>query len=477
MRLLKDSGWISSSQAISRGLSFVMVVVLARLLPVREFATYIVCVTATVLLVPLADAGMWPLVLRMAARHRTERLFAFTAAADRARAVPWLAAVIVAAAGWWLRLWPHGDLWLLALLGAMGEAEIDTMRGEFFGHLRYAMGSLLFILPAALGLLGAFVLPLISLTATSGLLVFAGSRVLPALIFHVRVPVRTKTTSLSLKEGMPFAASRTLITAYVTSDVLLLSLFSFAGIWIALYGVMYRILSAIQVIPASIAAALFPQAVEPGTHSATGSTRAAAGLSLAAAAFVVGIIFLDLPMIVSVFGSGYRERVDVVRPLLLVLLPIALSMICITGVQARGHEREVLRVVAAVAVVNILGNLVLIPVVGVRGALISTSAAEWCAAVGAMFLAVQFCDVRRCDLRATVGAGIITILAFFPSVPDVALSAAIATWLAYTWWTDDFDLRVTAASVRTTALQIRRGIKRRPPIPEVEPIGTSGEVR
>jgi O-antigen/teichoic acid export membrane protein len=357
----------------------------------------------------------------------------------------------------------------------MGEAEIDTIRGEFFGHLRYAMGSLLFIIPAALGLLGAFALPLIGLTATSGLLVFAGSRVLPALILHVWVPLRTKTTSLSLREGIPFAATRTLITAYVSSDVLLLSLFSFAGLWIALYGVMYRILTAIQLIPSSIAAALYPQAVEPGGHRATGSTRAAAGLSLAAAAFVLGIIFLDLPMIVSVFGSGYEERVDIVRPLLLVLLPISLSMVSITGVQARGHEKEALRVVAVVAIVNILGNVALIPVIGVRGALIATSAAEWCAAFGAMLLAVRFCDVRRRDLRATVGAGVVTILAFLPSVPGFAISAAIATWLACTWWTNDFDLRVSVASVRTSASQLRRGIRRRLSMREGKRIGTASE--
>jgi O-antigen/teichoic acid export membrane protein len=475
MRLLRDSGWISASLAVSRALSFAMVVVLARLLPVNEFALYIVCISATVLLVPLADAGMWPLVARMAARRRSERVFAFTAAADRARARPWVAAAVVAGAGWSLGLWPHGDLWLLALLGAMGEAEIDTMRGEFFGRLRYAMGSLLLIVPAALGLLGAFALPLLGLTATSGLLVFAASRVIPALVLHARVPLRTKAVSLSLREGIPFAATRTLTTAYVTSDVLLLSLFSFAGIWIAVYGVMYRILTAIQLIPASIAAALYPRVVEPGRHRGTGSTRAAAGLSLATAAIVVALLLLDLPMIVSVFGAGYQARVDVVRPLLLVLLPIALSMVCTSGVQGRDHEKDVLRVVVVVAIVNIIGNLVLIPAIGVRGALVATSAAEWGAAFGTLLLAVKFCDVRRRDLRAMVGAAVITILAFVPAVPDLGLSAAIATWIACSWWVDDFDLRASVASLRASASRIRRGNRRRPARREIEPIGAANE--
>jgi O-antigen/teichoic acid export membrane protein len=477
MRLLKDSGWVSGSLAVSRGLSFAMVVVLARFLPIKEFATYIVCISATVLLVPLADAGMWPLVARMAAGRRTERVFAFTAAADRARAVPWTVAAIAAGTGWWLHLWPRGDLWVLALVGAMGEAEIDTMRGEFFGRLRYAMGSSLLIIPAALGLLGAFAVPLLGLTATSGLLVFAASRVVPALVLHIWVPLRTKGVSISWREGIPFAATRTLTTAYVTSDVLLLSVFSFAGIWIAVYGVLYRILTAVQMVPASIAAALYPRVAEAGKHRSSGSTRVAAGLSLVATAAVVAVLLLDLPTIVSVFGVGYRERVDIVRPLLLVLLPIALSMVCTSGVQGRGHEKEVLRVVAIVAIVNIVGNLVLIPLVGVRGALVATSTAEWCAAFGTMLLAVRFVDVHRRDLRAMVGASAVTILAFLPAVPDFALSAAIAAWVVCSWWADDFDLRASIASLRSSASQMRRGINQRPSMPEVEPIGTTSEVR
>jgi O-antigen/teichoic acid export membrane protein len=357
----------------------------------------------------------------------------------------------------------------------MGEAEIDTMRGEFFGRLRYAMGSMLFVIPAGLGLVGAFMVPLLGYTATSGLLVFAASRVAPALVLHMWVPLRTKAVSMSLKEGVPFGATRTLATAYVTSDVLLLSLFSFAGIWIAVYGVMYRILTAVQLLPASIAAALFPRVVEPGEHRRTGSTRAAAGLSLVVAAFVVALVLLDLPMIVSVFGAGYRDRVDVVRPLLLVLLPIAVSMVCTSGVQARGHERDVLHVVGIVAIVNIVGNLVLIPLVGVRGALMATSAAEWCAAVGTVLLAARFCDVRRRDLGAMVGAAAVTIMAFFPAVPGFALSGAIAAWIAFTWWVDDFDLRASAASLRKSASQLRRGRKKRATMREIEPIGTASE--
>lgn len=425
-----------------------MVVVVARLLPIDEFAAYVVGVSAAVLLVPLADAGMWPLVARLAAHRPAERALVLTAAADRARAVAWSVAVMLAVAGWQLGLWPNGALWLFVVLGALAEAEIDTMKGELIGRLRYALAAILVVAPAALGLLGAFALPLLGLTATSGLLVFAGSRALPALALHVRVPIREATTRLSLREGLPFAATRVLTTAYVASDVLLLSLFNLSALSIAVYGVTYRIVTAVQLIPGSIAVALYPRvATETGPGSPPESTRAAAGLSLAIAGMVVALLFLDLPLIFSVFGDGYTERAESMRPLPLVLLPIALSMVCISGLQGRGHERKVLRIVAAIAAINLAGNLTLIPVLGVQGALIATSAAEWSAATGAMLLAVRHCDLRRRDLRVLVGVGL-AVLSFFPAIPNVALAAGIVLWLGSIWFANDLDVRVTIASLR-----------------------------
>lgn len=475
MRLLKDSAWVSGSLAISRGLSFAMVVVIARLLPISEFATYIVGVSAVVLIVPLADAGMWPLVARMAARRPSERSFVLTAAADRARAGAWSVAVVLAVAGWQLGLWPSGALWLFVLLGAMAEAELDTMKGELIGRLRYALAALLVLAPAALGLLGAFALPLVGLTATSGLLVFAGSRALPAIALHVRVPIRRQTASLSLKEGLPFAATRVLTTAYVTSDVLLLSLFGLPVIWIAVYGVTYRLVTALQLLPASIAIALFPRVAAGTRQEGVESTRAAAGLSLAMAGVAIALLFLDLPLIFSVFGDGYTERVEIMRPLFLVLLPIGLSMVCISGLQGRGHEREVLRVVAVIAIVNLAGNLVLIPVLGVRGALLATSVAEWSAAIGAMFLAIQYCDLRRSDLRTLMGGFAISALGFFPGVPAPALSVGIVVWIASIWLFNDLDLRRTGTTLRSGLLQSWGRFGRRRASPETEPVGTSGD--
>jgi O-antigen/teichoic acid export membrane protein len=155
---------------------------------------------------------------------------------------------------------------------------------------------------------------------------------------------------------------------------------------------------------------------------------------------VIAVLFLDLPPVFSLFGTGYGATVNDVRPLLLVLVPIALSTVCFAGLQGRDHERLAFRLVLLVATVNVAGNVILIPHLGVRGALLATSAGEWCAAVGSMVLAVRLCDIRRRDLRVLGGAVVVSVLAFLP-MPGPVVSASIVLWVVSMWRGDDFALR------------------------------------
>jgi O-antigen/teichoic acid export membrane protein len=344
----------------------------------------------------------------------------------------------------------------------MGEAELITMRGELLGRLRYTAAATLLMTAAVLSLIGAGALPLIGRTADSAMLVFAVSRGLPPLILHLRVPAATGVTKISVREGVSFGLATTFTNAYVTSDVLLLPLFGVAGFWIAIYGIAYKILTALQTIPASVATALYPQVALATRNGQDQGIRAPLGAGVAAAGMAVALLFLDLPFLFSFVGSSYKEGVDVVRPLLAMLLPITISMVCISGIQARDHEREVLHLVMVIAIMNVVGNIVLIPMIGVRGALIATSAAEWFAAFGAMLLAIQFCDLQRRDFGILVGAGAVYTLTFIVAIPGAVISALLVVWLTVAVSLNALGLRVSATELVRNVSTLGRASPKRP---------------
>jgi O-antigen/teichoic acid export membrane protein len=442
-----DTGWVAVSQAASRGLVFVAVVVLARLLSVHDFAAYVVLLAIWTILVPLADVGMWPVVTRAASHDSTGRLFRYTGEADRARAPAWGVAIAIAAIGAVAGL-PHAGLFLLAVVAAIGQAEVDTASGELSGRRRFAAASALRLAPGVIGLAGAVALPLFGTNTVAAVAVFAAARVLPAAALRVAVPISASGRSLSLRQGIPFGVTTGLMMVYVSSDLILLSAFGIAAAGVAVYGVAYRTLVGLQaVIPGSVAMAVYPRVAAATRNGSQRLIPLGAGGSACISAALLALLFLDLRDVFSIFGPSYAANIGEVRPLLMVLIPTSISLLYISGLQARHHERPVLRLVSAVAAVNVLGNTALIPLLGIRGALLATSAAEWLAALGALAMAIRLCATPSRDVFPCLGLLVPVCLGFLP-VPGPLVSLALVVWLIVVWETNAFDLRTAVERVR-----------------------------
>lgn len=441
MRALKDAGWASMALGANRALGFASLVVLARVLAIDDFATYLVVVAVSTILVPATDAGMWPLVTRLASRQPEASRFSFTGEADRARAPVWIFAIAVSVAGLAGGLWPNAELYVLAVIAAIGQAEMDTLSGELFGRRRFAAASALRVAPGLVGLLGAIVLLLFGGTVTAATAIFALSRVLPAAMVRPFVPLRVGKRSVFLRQGVAFGLTGGLMVLYVNSDLVLLSAFGVAASGIAVYGVAYRALIALQVIPAAVAMALYPRAAAASTDVTIPSlTRIAAGVSVCASTAILAVLFLNLELVFAIFGPSYADDVSGVRALLLVLIPIAVSQTYLSALQARDRENRALILVGMVAGVNLAGNVALIPVYGTDGALLATTGAEWLFAFATLAASSQLHGDRFRDSLLLVGISVPIALALL-ATPGWMVSVALIAWLVLAWTMDGFALR------------------------------------
>ncbi len=221
-----------------------------------------------------------------------------------------------------------------------------------------------------------------------------------------------------------------LIALYVRSDMLLLSWFRIDSATIALYGIAYNLVIAFQIIPTAITTTIFPRS-GLGVHSSSPPARREGHVAqLSKQRRAVRIVLPRAPARLRARSVGptvsTRRRCT---PLLLIILPISLSQVATATLQASNHEVLMLRLVGVVAAVNIGLNVLLIPALGVKGAMMATMTGELCA--GALTLV----SMRRSGL-GSVGLwylpfiGVVFLLSMTTSRPALVSIALIGSGIA-----------------------------------------------
>jgi O-antigen/teichoic acid export membrane protein len=428
-RVRRDLGYTIGSLVGVKGLFFVSAVILARGLTPARFGVFTVESAIAVVLIPIVDFGLYNLVLltRARATGSPDGNLAFTAAADRIRLVPWaVGGVVFVAATAAASLIPVA-LAVLTFVGAVSQSETDTIAGELRGSGRFAASAWLRSASGGLSIPVALAVAAFWPTAVGAMLVFTGCRLVPVMLVrlrYARTPLR-RMPEVSFRAGFPFAAAATIIILYVQSDVIFMAMFRVPDGLIASYGVAYSVLLALQTLPVAINYVSFPRMARAGVADA----RRLAELTIVAC-FVVSAVAvaaaLAWPTLTfRVFGPHYSAESAVVIPLVSVLLPLSASLTTSALLQARHRQRLVMQITFGTFVVNIGLNLLLIPHLGVRGALISTSVAEGLSACAGAYALVR-AEIAKC-LGLTLAASLIPLSMTIGSVSasQVALLALL----------------------------------------------------
>jgi O-antigen/teichoic acid export membrane protein len=336
---------------------------------------------------------------------------------------------------------PNGALLPLGAVAAIAQAQMETLCGDLWGHDRFRAAAILRLAAGGLAVGGAAVLSFLGPTALGAMLVFATSRALPVTMLRAIYPAspRAFRRAVSWRSSLPFGLTAFINGAYVQSDLLILAAFGTAAADLGTYGLGYNVLVGLQVIPASISATLFPRIARSDATGASDSLRRGLLLSYAVAAGVSALMLLDLKGAFQLFGSTYADGVEQIRPLLLVLLPLAISQVGTAALQARNQAAATLRIAVATLIVNVCLNLILIGPFGVRGAVLATTAAELfsVAAILTVLNHSGFGDFRAAAcllLLPIVGAGL-------SQLPSWIVGVSILTTLLALWGVNGLGIR------------------------------------
>lgn len=380
-KIAKNALWLMVATTGQKALAFLTFYVIARFSGVEVTGKYFFSVAVTSVFVVLTDLGLTPVVIREVAADskRGERLFR---QAIRAKLFLIPLAIIVSLV-YVLSIQGTREIVIAVALACFvmsSDAVSVLLYGVLRGHreLRYEAK-------------GVFIGQLITaVIAMSAAYAFRGNvylliiALLGASLWNVgwsiwnvrRLGMRFRETERSsliplFREAFPFALAGIFVKVYSYVDTLLLKQFH-SDTAVGEYAVAYKITYALQFLPLTFVAALYPafsSAYAAEDHDAVrrvfaGSER----LMMIVSAPLAAAISAFSPTIISLYGRGYEGAVLPLRVLSWVLIPIFLDFPIGSLLNASHRAGLKTSAMGVAMVVNVLMNSALVPRFGPIGA-------------------------------------------------------------------------------------------------------------
>jgi len=367
--------------AAQKLIAFFSFTVVASMTGREVIGTYFYAISITSIFVTFADLGMTPVVIRAVAGGREEgaRLLG---AALRAKLV--MAPLAALAAMAYAVLFGADSTILLTVAIACLVMTADTVHLVLYGVLRgkqnlkpEAMGMFIGqILTATVAILAAWfktgpVGLAIALLIASVWNVGWSLLQLKRTDVEAHVPLRSDYRLL-MREALPFGIAGIAVKVYSYVDTLFIKMFHGVGA-VGTYAVAYKLTYALQFLPLTFTAALYPalssayanKEEDQLRNTFIGSLRLMAAFGFAITASLSALAPRLIPML---YGKEFIDSIPSLSVLPWVLLPIFLDFPI--GSLLNATRRAHLKTTAMVAtmVINIILNLILVPLYGPVGA-------------------------------------------------------------------------------------------------------------
>lgn len=225
-----------------------------------------------------------------------------------------------------------------------------------------------------------------------------------------------------LLEGTPIALGMIMQRIAWYADIFLLTLLSSARS-VGLYGAAYRLVEMLSVIPTALSIPVFPVlsrlAVE--SHAQAFSLYLKAQKFLIIIGFPLGVwLFVTAPQLMAfLFGPEYIEATPALRILGLMLVLLFLNSLYLYVFSAIGAQRIFMVAMSFIVVLNIVLDVVLIPVLDFTGAALATLVSEF-----TLYLIGSFLLFRK-------GLEIKKLLEFWRILPALLFALAVLAWPAF----------------------------------------------
>ncbi|MFO7166411.1 MAG: flippase [Chloroflexota bacterium] len=184
-----------------------------------------------------------------------------------------------------------------------------------------------------------------------------------------------------VRDAAPFAAMSGLVTIYVGSDTVLLSLLT-SDEMTGWYAAATKFFFLFSFLPKAVIAAVLPvMARQYGGHGPQDqlletSRQTFRMLLIIGLPIAIGIAVLAEPIVLLVYGESFLPAAPVLRILMVALLLGFANWACDSTLIALNKERSLLRIVVVGVGFNIASNLLAIPFFGHIGAAMTTVASE-----------------------------------------------------------------------------------------------------
>ncbi len=370
-----------AAEVLSRGLSFVGTILLARRLSLADFGSFVWMFVIASILAEASDLGLQALT----ARALVARQFAL---GDFLRARSVLFAVCLVAA-----------VLLMAFLPVLGLLFVYFLLAnwtEFLGVALRARGEpvqegvLLFALRlfGLVGVVCALRNPTLGVVAAAFVAATAPAVALGFLLLSRTAgptpPVAPHGVRSVLRAALPLGVNGPL--ALLSTKVELLALPFFRGAADAgLFAGAHRLVEPLLSVPTAIAAGALPSLTRESLHGGDSARRRTVLTVAVLAAPAAAGLFLVAPQLLRLLGTGFAPAAPALRLLGLAVVPLFLNALLLQCLIAAGHASWVPRLTALRVAVAALLAAALLPRFGPRGAAFGFLCAETvCCAMNAV---------------------------------------------------------------------------------------------
>ena len=178
-----------------------------------------------------------------------------------------------------------------------------------------------------------------------------------------------------VKNGAPFAVSSTFIMASLHFDSVILGRYSYTEV--GAYTAATRIIMAVNVLNGGVCHALFPKLMkakadhDPG-HAGWLLNGTLRGFLIVFGGITIGSVAVGQQLIPALYGDKFSDSGLIFCLLSPLILLSALYSLFGQSLEIMGEQSRVMRIYALGAIVNVAGNIVLIPFYGMYGSAIAT---------------------------------------------------------------------------------------------------------
>ncbi|MBI5793693.1 flippase [Candidatus Uhrbacteria bacterium] len=473
-QVAQNTAFLTLASVGQKIIAFVYFLFVARVMMPQATGEYFLAVSITVIYTVVADLGVTPVVIREVAKDPAHAAKLLSQALSIKLPLLVLASVGAVVTGRLLNYSP--ELQYLILLACV-VLSLDALHLLFYGvlrgfqRLRYeSLG--VFTGQLVTGLVGGIVLwrapslPLLVVALMAGSLtnvVVAGYNIVKRLGARALQPAFDRIACRRiLIAAFPFALAALFVKMYSYVDSILISKFLDTTA-VGIYALAYKFTYAFQFLPLAFTAALYP-----GMSAVIGKDPAELEriflkgmwyMAMLATPIVLGLSAIA-PEVVRLAGEGYSQAAMVLSVLVFVLIPIFLDFPVGSLLNASGRQATKTAIMGVTMLINVVLNLLLVPRLGIMGAVTAALACFCFMFVAGLFFVPKLIPTFR--LRHLAGillpifsSGVVMFLAVLLTKPFVGwifvIPLGAAIYLALLLFTKSLhldDLRFLLKSVR-----------------------------